>query len=110
MSVKKFVTMPTINKKKYNSPQSIERKQQRQRMYQRTEWQKLRVAYLQKHPICEKCEKEGKTTSAEHVHHIKSFMLENEEMKQLDLLQNWNNLMALCHQCHNKIHNDMLHK
>lgn len=32
-------------------------------------WRKARAAYLAQFPLCERCEREGRVTEAEHVHH-----------------------------------------
>ena len=33
-------------------------------------WPRVRRAFLAAHPLCEMCLREGRTTAAEHVHHI----------------------------------------
>ena len=58
-------------------------------------WRRIRAQYIQAHPLCEQCEKEGRLTPAEEVHHI--LPLANggthDEMY----------LMALCKGCHSRI-------
>ncbi len=107
MSVRNFITtMPTINKKtNAKNHQSTERKKQRQTMYNKTEWQKLRKAFLQQHPLCQTCLADGKTTLAQHVHHKISYLNGSNEAKQIELLLSYENLQALCIQCHTKLHN-----
>jgi 5-methylcytosine-specific restriction protein A len=68
------------------------------RFYQSPAWRRLRAAYLQSHPLCEKCQHEGRHTPAQHVHH----MLERKVHPQHAL--SWTNLEALCLPCHNSRH------
>jgi len=58
-------------------------------------WKKIRARFLSQHPLCEQCEKAGRLTPAEEVHHILPLADggTNEE----------SNLMALCKSCHSKI-------
>jgi 5-methylcytosine-specific restriction protein A len=60
-------------------------------------WDKAREAYLNRNPLCEMCEKEGRTTPAVLVHHKKPIDEGGERL-------NPDNLMALCRECHEKIH------
>jgi len=62
------------------------------------DWQRLRNWFIQRHPVCEICKKEGRLTPAEVVHHIKSV----KERPDLRLEQE--NLQALCFDCHEKVH------
>lgn len=59
-------------------------------------WRKVRERYVKKHPLCEKCLKEGRYVPVKEVHHILPISKggTNEE----------SNLMSLCRSCHNKIH------
>lgn len=61
-------------------------------------WQKLRKAYISQYPLCELCEAQGRTTLAEQVHHIKPFKGTEDP-----LLLDWENLQALCCECHASI-------
>ena len=58
-------------------------------------WKRIRDRYIKAHPLCEECEKEGRLTPAEEVHHIiplsKGGGNENS------------NLMSLCKSCHSRI-------
>jgi len=58
-------------------------------------WRRIREFYIQSHPLCEQCEKEGRLTSAEEVHHI----LPLADGGTHDA----GNLMALCKSCHSSI-------
>ena len=63
----------------------------------------MRDTYIKEHPLCEDCLNEGKVVPAEDIHHIRSPFQNGECNKAL--LLDYNNLMALCKQCHNKRHN-----
>ena len=65
-------------------------------------WRKLRLLYLQNHPLCEKCLSEGRTKAAADVHHIKSPFFNGTYSKEL--LLDENNLMSVCKECHAAIH------
>lgn len=72
------------------------------RFYASKRWRECRKAYLSEHPICERCEKVGIVSVAEHVHHKKELSLEN--YKDPEIALNPDNLEALCFKCHNKEH------
>lgn len=66
-------------------------------------WRKLRLIKIQNNPLCEQCEKEGELTLAVHVHHI--IPLESATgLAKEQLAYNYNNLEALCEECHIKAH------
>lgn len=58
-------------------------------------WRKVRAAYLAVHPLCERCERQGKITPSEEVHHIKPLPEGGTN--------EFSNLMALCTSCHSEI-------
>lgn len=62
-------------------------------------WRKVREMYIAAHPLCEECLKQGKSTLAEEVHHIRT--VKNGGDNSFD------NLMSLCRSCHNKKHIEM---
>lgn len=68
------------------------------KFYSSSQWQKVRDRYLKKNPLCEICEKKGRTKAAEVVHH-KVEVKENFS-KRLDI----DNLMSLCKKCHQEVH------
>ena len=65
--------------------------------YKSVRWLKLRQLKLNHSPLCEMCLKQGITTPAVLVHNIKPIE-DGGEMYQYE------NLMSLCSECHNKIH------
>lgn len=56
-------------------------------------WERIRLAYLRGHPLCEECEKQGRVTPAEQVHHKDGNVSNMSE----------DNLMSVCSACHNRI-------
>jgi len=73
-------------------------------VYNTTTWIKLRKAYLMEHPLCEECLKQGKTTVAEQVHHIKHILEGKDEWEMKSIGYDYNNLEALCEKCHREKH------
>lgn len=59
-------------------------------------WKKIRDRYANLHPLCEECLKHGKLTPMKEVHHIIPIDRGGTHDE--------NNLMSLCHSCHEKIH------
>jgi 5-methylcytosine-specific restriction protein A len=74
----------------------------RRKAYNNTAWRKLRDLYMHEHPICEECLKKGKITAAEDVHHKRSPFRKGEI--NYGLLMDYDNLMAVCKECHGEIH------
>lgn len=77
------------------------------RLIHTSKWLKLRRWKLSGHPLCERCEEEGRMTAATEVHHIKpvedGLTKSDKEMLMFDRY----NLRALCHDCHVKTHVEM---
>ena len=59
-------------------------------------WKRIRDRYMNAHPLCERCQREGRLVKAEQVHHIKPLAEGGDHSE--------NNLMSLCSSCHAKIH------
>lgn len=76
------------------------------KIYQTTQWQRLRLAKLVDSPLCEDCLKVGRTTEAIDVHHEISFMSVEDEAHRYRLAFDYGNLRSLCKQCHQKRHNN----
>ena len=70
-------------------------------------WQRLRNEYLGYHPLCERCERDGRIKPATDVHHIKPIQSKTTIEEMTALAFDANNLMALCYQCHHLIHLEM---
>lgn len=58
-------------------------------------WKRIRDSYISQHPLCEECEKKGKLTKAEEIHHILPLSRGGTHERT--------NLMALCKSCHSAI-------
>ena len=103
------MNMTTLNITKKTKKETNQRnentasREMRRKAYNNTEWRKLRDTYIKEHPLCEDCLDKGKVVPAEDIHHIRSPFQNGECNKAL--LLDYNNLMALCKQCHNKRHN-----
>jgi 5-methylcytosine-specific restriction enzyme A len=61
------------------------------------QWNKVRLAYLRKNPLCEECQKNGLVVPAVLVHHRK-------ELKDGGDRLNPENLESVCNACHERIH------
>lgn len=98
--------MPTIYKpEKKNRKNDSYNNADRRKIYNSERWRRLRAWKFACNPLCEMCLKEGKTVTAEDIHHITSFMSTNDPEQRSFLAYDYNNLMSLCKQCHQKIHN-----
>ncbi len=80
--------------------------EQYNRLINNTRWRRLRNWYLQQHPTCERCLKDGIYTAAECVHHITPVEDARSRSEMAALAYNPNNLMALCIPCHTAIHKE----
>lgn len=70
-------------------------------------WMRLRNAYIGKHPLCERCEAEGRVTAATEVHHrtpVEHGLTADDKRR---LAYNPTNLQSLCHACHLKAHEEL---
>ena len=78
-----------------------------QRLLNSKRWKQLRAWKLERNPLCELCEAEGKVSAAVDVHHIDpiegSMSLQEMEARCF----NPNNLQCLCIPCHRKVHTQM---
>ncbi len=97
--------MPTIKKLKKQSRKIDTFKDiERHKIYNSRRWAKLRMVKFSSNPLCEKCAAEGRTTPAEDIHHIVSFMSTEDPIKRLWLAYDFDNLMSVCKKCHQSIH------
>lgn len=71
--------------------------------YDTAAWKKCRDAYLHSvNGLCEECQKNGLLRSADIVHHKTHLTDDNVNDPEISL--GWDNLEAVCIDCHNKIH------
>jgi 5-methylcytosine-specific restriction protein A len=96
--------MPTINKPKKKRTINDTKRKERQAIYQTSRWRCLRRMKLIYSPLCEICKANGKSVSAIDVHHKDSFLNYSGDMQTMKAYD-YNNLMSLCKQCHQKLHN-----
>ena len=97
--------MPQINKpEKKPRPERKETDMRKLRRiaYNDTRWRKERDTFLKEHPLCDDCLAKGKITPATDVHHIRSPFQHGEI--NYNLLLDYDNLMALCKDCHGNLH------
>lgn len=66
--------------------------------YQSPPWTSLRALKLGLNPLCERCDREARTTAATHVHHV------SERKQRPDLALDLDNLESLCGPCHSRHH------
>ena len=104
-----FINKPpkTIKKKWDNNRKRnrTEKEKLRVKLYNNKKWKKLRLGYLISHPLCEKCLEQNKVTPATDVHHINSPFDDGlTEEERIGRLMDVNNLMALCKECHGRLH------
>ena len=78
-----------------------------QRLLNSPRWKNIRRAYLQAHPLCERCQREGFVRSAIDVHHKVPVETAKTEQEMERLAYNPANLEALCIPCHIKTHQEM---
>lgn len=97
--------MPTINKPRKPNKRSTKRIE-RMQIYNTARWRELRHAKMMNNPLCEQCLKEGRVTTSNDIHHIQSFMSAEARIDRLSLAFDYSNLMSLCKECHQKMHND----
>ena len=71
--------------------------------YESKAWRKNSRAYLESvDGLCERCRSRGKLVPAVIVHH--RIHLTRERMQDPQLTMGWDNLEALCQECHNREH------
>lgn len=70
-------------------------------------WLRLRREILTAHPLCERCAAEGYVTPATEVHHQRPVEYGVTYADKYRLMYDPNNLRALCHNCHVKVHTEM---
>lgn len=75
-----------------------------QKFYGSKVWRDLRAAKLADQPICERCLKHDIIRAATEVHHKKVFGSFPTETEQWYWFLDYNNLVSLCHQCHQYVH------
>ena len=97
--------LPPIKKKKTNN-YNIKRQLAQKLVYNTNKWQKLRILKLQNNPLCELCLEKDIISATEQIHHVQPFM-NGTSIQQIKYLGfDYNNLQALCENCHQNIHSN----
>lgn len=99
--------LPTKPKNRNNRKRNkTEKGKLRQRLYNMSEWKKLRLAYIMQHPLCERCLSNGIVNGNNiQCHHKQSPFDEGlTENERLERLLDPNNIESICPQCHGKEH------
>ena len=99
--------MPTINLgiNRNNRRDYTKTKSMFQKVYQSMKWRRLRATKLRNNPLCEDCLLENRVTPTQEIHHIIPFYVDNEI--NLKLAYDYDNLVSLCIECHDKRHQKM---
>ena len=99
--------MPTIYKPK-KKQRTSDKSKLRAKLYSDTQYRKIRDWYYQCNPLCEMCLKDNKTVPAMDIHHkISPFQGDMTMEERYHLLRDENNFIALCRECHEKIHGNV---
>ena len=85
----------------------MSRDPQYQRLLNRKLWKTLRMLYLQRYPLCERCLREGRVRSAIDVHHKTPVETARTLSEMEALCYRWTNLEALCIPCHQEVHRQL---
>jgi 5-methylcytosine-specific restriction enzyme A len=97
--------MPTINRPKKNrNEENGTKRNERRKIYASTRWKKLRLLFLQHNPCCEECLNFEIVKPTTQIHHIISFMSTNDPIERDILAFSYDNLQALCDECHQLKH------
>lgn len=85
--------------KKYDEDIRYKRDKKYHDFYKSDEWKRVKtLALVRDKGLCQWCMREGRIRPADVVHHIAE--VKQEWNKRLDI----NNLVSLCHECHNRHH------
>ena len=77
-----------------------------QQLINSTRWLRLRRDVLTAHPLCQRCEDEGRLTAATEVHHVRPVEEAITYSDKRQRMYDPHNLRALCHDCHVKTHTE----
>lgn len=77
------------------------------RLIHTTRWLRLRRDRLMRHPVCQRCEAEGRLAPSTEVHHVWPVEDGLGQGEKERLMFDPHNLQALCHECHIKAHTEL---
>lgn len=86
--------------------QNIQQQRDKAEIYNSREWKELRIRKMQANPICEMCHKQGIIKASHCVHHVVPIETAKTKEEMRRIAFDANNLMALCDDCHAKIHRE----
>lgn len=78
-----------------------------QQLINSTKWLRLRRDVLTRHPLCQRCEAEGKLTAATEVHHVRPVEEAITYSDKRQRMYDPHNLRALCRDCHVRTHAEL---
>ena len=78
-----------------------------QQLINSTKWLRLRRVVLTRHPLCQRCEAEGRLTAATEVHHVRPVEEAITYSDKRQRMYDPHNLHALCHDCHVRTHTEL---
>lgn len=101
--------MPTINRLSKKSsrpkdPNQLLDRRNRQKIYNDKRWLLLRSQHIQREPLCQVCQMEGRIKLAEEVHHLHPFPLGHTDAERKALAFDASNIISLCKNCHWRCH------
>ena len=77
-----------------------------QRLINTSQWLRLRRDTLTAHPLCQRCQAEGKITAATEVHHVRPVEEAINYAGKRRRMYDPAHLRALCHDCHVRTHTE----
>ena len=78
-----------------------------QQLINSAKWLRLRREVLTRHPLCQRCEAEGRLTAATEVHHVRPVEEAITYSDKQQRMYDPHNLRALCHDCHVRTHTEL---
>lgn len=78
-----------------------------QQLINSSRWLRLRRDVLTAHPLCQRCEVEGRLTAATEVHHVRPVEEAITYSDKQQRMYDPHNLRALCHDCHVRTHTEI---
>lgn len=78
-----------------------------QKIYNSKQWKQLRNSYFADHPLCQRCLEKGIIKPSDDVHHTIPFLTGKTSDEIYELAYDYQNLQALCKQCHSEIHSEL---
>lgn len=96
--------MPTVNLGKRKKQEITKNKYNHQQIYQDVRWKRIVFVKHLENPVCEECERQGRTTATEEIHHIIPFQQGRTPLEVERLAFDIENTESLCIECHHKKH------